>query len=412
MIQVIELSKVYGPRPEAALALRRQGEGKAAIKRQTGSVVGLFNVNFELAAGEFFCIMGLSGSGKSTLLRCINRLIEPTGGRILFKGPDGECDITALSGKALRQLRRRQISMVFQHFGLFPHRTVRDNVAYGLEVQGRSRQARLEAAERALALVGLEGWGEARPSELSGGMQQRVGLARALATEAPVLLMDEPFSALDPLIKVNMQSELLRLQQELKRTILFITHDLDEALRLGDRIAIMEDGEVVQIGTPEEIIVNPHTEYVANFVEHADPTGVITAQTVAQSLDSALFREIGRDGAVVWYARQGSPEVEFGWAPEGDFVALRWRGQPVRLMPLAELLAQPLPPVRRTDIAPVCDSSVTLRELMRARTISRLPALVMRERALLGIIDERELVHGILERRAYRPEVPAIKGAA
>ncbi len=376
---------------------------KDDIRQETGQVIGVNQVNFELAAGEFFCIMGLSGSGKSTLLRCVNRLIEPTSGSIELETESGTLDISQLSHSELRNVRMKNISMVFQHFGLFPHRNVRDNVAYGLEIQGVERAKRREAAESILSMVGLEGWGNAYPKELSGGMQQRVGLARAITSQAQVLLMDEPFSALDPLIKVNMQDEMIKIQRELKRTILFITHDLDEALRLGDRIAIMEDGEVVQIGTPEDIIVNPKTKYVADFVKHADPTNVITARTIAQPLDGALFTKVRDDGTTTFYERKGTPDVQFGWNPEGDFNQLVVDGQIVQLKPLKEVLELDIPEIRSREIAVFCDETATLNQLMRARMFSRLPALVMQDGRLLGIIDEREIIHGTLERRAYTP---------
>ena len=244
------------------------------------------------------------------MLRCINRLIEPTAGKIFLETDEGETEITSLNEQGLRRFRKEQISMVFQRFGLFPHRTVRENAAYGLEVQKRPKKERLNAAQETLEMVGLGQWGDSYPDELSGGMQQRVGLARALATDAPVLLMDEPFSALDPLIKVNMQQELISIEKKLHRTVLFITHDLDEALKLGHRVAIMEGGRVVQIGTPEEIIVNPKTEYVADFVEYADPTGVITAGTVAVPLGGAKL-SVQREGGVSHYAHEGVPNVLF-----------------------------------------------------------------------------------------------------
>jgi len=278
VIRAENVTKIFGSDPESAIPLLEENKTKDEIRELTGQTVGVNKASFDIQQGEVFAIMGLSGCGKSTLIRCINRIIDPTAGHIYFKHPDrGEVDITQLDEEALRTLRKQNMSMVFQHFALLPHRTVLSNVGYGMEIQGRGRRKRQEAAQRVLDMVGLGPWGRSYPSELSGGMQQRVGLARGLATDAEVLLMDEPFSALDPLIKVDMQQELTRIQRELHRTILFITHDLDEAMRIGDHIAIMEDGKIVQIGSPEQILVNPRTEYVAKFVEHADPTGVITA---------------------------------------------------------------------------------------------------------------------------------------
>ena len=231
-----------------------EGRSKDDIRVETGHVVGVHDVSFTLAPGEFFVIMGLSGSGKSTLLRCLNRLVAPTSGRVWLTTDEGDVDVAQADGRALRRLRQAHLAMVFQRFGLLPHRNVRDNVGYGLEVQGIEPHERRRRADETIDMVGLGGWADVFPSALSGGMQQRVGLARAIATGARVLLMDEPFSALDPLIKMHMQDEMIRLQRSLGRTIVFITHDLDEALRLGDRIAIMDDGRFVQVGTPERII--------------------------------------------------------------------------------------------------------------------------------------------------------------
>ncbi|HEX6990058.1 MAG TPA: glycine betaine/L-proline ABC transporter ATP-binding protein, partial [Bacillota bacterium] len=246
VIEIRQLTKIFGPDPGRALAMLDAGHDKERILKETGHAVGVHDVSLAIDRGEVFVIMGLSGSGKSTLLRCINRLIEPTRGEVWIDG----ANVTAMDRPALRELRRRRLGMVFQRFALLPHRTVLENVALGLEIRGMPRDERRARAQEALALVGLGGWENYRPDHLSGGMQQRVGLARALATDPDVLLMDEPFSALDPLIRREMQEELLRLQRTVHKTILFVTHDLDEALHLGDRIAIMKDGRVVQVGTP------------------------------------------------------------------------------------------------------------------------------------------------------------------
>lgn len=252
----------------------RLGQGKAGKEKQI--TVGVNKANMEIKQGEIFVIMGLSGSGKSTLVRMLNRLIEPTSGEILVHGKD----LRKMNKEQLREVRRKTISMVFQKFALFPHRTVLENVEYGLEIQKVEKTKRQEKAQQALELVGLKNWGDKMPDELSGGMQQRVGLARALANDPEVLLMDEAFSALDPLIRRDMQDELLELQDKMKKTIVFITHDLDEALRIGDRIALMRDGSVVQIGTPEEIMIQPANSYVARFVEDVDLSKVLTAAHV------------------------------------------------------------------------------------------------------------------------------------
>ncbi|QGG49359.1 quaternary amine ABC transporter ATP-binding protein [Heliorestis convoluta] len=272
-IKVQNVSKLFGKQKKKALQLIDAGLGKQDILEQTGVAVGVHNVSFEVQPGEIFVIMGLSGSGKSTLLRMLNRLIEPTSGEIYIDGSN----LVAMKEDALRELRRKKISMVFQRFALLPHRTVLANAAYGLEIQGMAEAERKEKAQEALHLVGLQGWEESYPDELSGGMQQRVGLARALANDPDILLMDEAFSALDPLIRKDMQDELLSLQATMEKTIIFITHDLDEALRIGDRIALMKDGKIVQLGSPEEILMNPSNSYVERFVEDIDLSRVLTA---------------------------------------------------------------------------------------------------------------------------------------
>ncbi len=277
-IHIDHVFKVFGDQPQQALALVREGLSKQQILARTGQSIGVFDASFEIQAGEIFVIMGLSGSGKSTLVRLLNRLIEPSAGRIVI---DGE-DINGHSDAQLRALRRKDISMVFQSFALMPHMTVRDNTAFGLELAGTPKAQRLAAADDALAQVGLAGWGDSYPDELSGGMQQRVGLARALAADPSILLMDEAFSALDPIIRTEMQSELLRLQQVRRRTIVFISHDLDEAMRIGDRIAIMKDGHVVQVGTPDEILRHPADDFVRSFVRGVDAAAVFKAADIAR----------------------------------------------------------------------------------------------------------------------------------
>ncbi len=279
-ICVENLYKVFSSRKsvtdDQVVELARTGLTRTQISTQTGATVGVRDVSFEVASGETFVVMGLSGSGKSTLIRCMSRLVEPSAGRVTVNGTD----VTALDANGLRDLRRTTMSMVFQHFGLFPHRRVIDNVAYGLEVQGVGKDERRQRAQGVLETVGLSDWANHFPQQLSGGMQQRVGLARALAVEPSVLFFDEPFSALDPLIRRDMQGELLRLQATLQRTLVFITHDFDEALRLGDRIAIMKDGVFEQVGTPEEIVASPATEYVKEFTNSVPKTKVICIPAV------------------------------------------------------------------------------------------------------------------------------------
>ena len=400
MIRAENVTKIFGPAPQEALRLLRDGTSKDAIREATGHVVGVDDVSFSLKPGEFFCIMGLSGSGKSTLLRCLNRLIPMTGGRVVIDTEQGEVDVGEAGSKALRDLRTQHLSMVFQRFGLLPHRSVRDNVAYGLEIQGVPRKQRLERAERALEMVGLGGWGPSRTSELSGGMQQRVGLARALATEAQVMLMDEPFSALDPLIKMQMQEEMIKLQHDLGKTIVFITHDLDEALRLGDRIAIMEDGKVVQLGTPEKIIIEPKTAYVADFVEHADPTNVISAGTVSVELDHERVDVLRRvaGGRVLSHRTQSEVEIEVG--DDGRVREVRADGAVAELVPIDTLLSEEPPTSRYRNRAAIVRADQTLRMLLEARNLCNLPVLVVDEEGrLVGLATEREIIHTIIEKR-------------
>ncbi|MFH4684205.1 glycine betaine/L-proline ABC transporter ATP-binding protein [Vibrio diabolicus] len=278
LIEISGLYKIFGPKPNSVIERVKLGHSKEQVLAETGHTVGLKDINLQIQKGEIFVIMGLSGSGKSTMIRHFNRLIDPTMGQILVEG----VDVMQLSNKELEQFRRHKMSMVFQRFGLLPHRTVIDNIAYGLEVQGINKEARLEKANEWLETVGLTGYEHQYPAQLSGGQQQRVGLARALATDAEILLMDEAFSALDPLIRSEMQDQLVELQQKLHKTIIFITHDLDEALRLGDRIAILKDGELVQQGSPDEILLHPADEYVEAFVKDVNRARALTVETVMQ----------------------------------------------------------------------------------------------------------------------------------
>lgn len=282
-IEVKDLYLIFGSKHKEALKLVKKGVSKDKVLEKTKCTVAVKDANFSIEQGEIFVVMGLSGSGKSSLIRCFNRLNEPTSGSILVNGKD----VIKMNDEQLRQLRRTEMSMVFQHFGLLPHRSVLANTAFGLEIQGVPESESYEKAREMIKTVGLEGYENMMTGELSGGMQQRVGLARALTTNPEVLLMDEAFSALDPLIRTNMQDELIELQRKLKKTIVFITHDLDEALKLGDRIAILKDGEIVQIGTPEEILVNPADDYVRAFVENVDRSMIVTAS-------SLMFKNTGK----------------------------------------------------------------------------------------------------------------------
>ena len=293
-IEVRNLWKVFGASPERALDPSQASRSRADIQEDLGLVVALRDVSFQVRRGEVFVVMGLSGSGKSTLVRCLIRLIEPTNGGIRF---DGE-DILGYMPNELIQFRRQKVAMVFQHYGLLPHRRVMDNVAYGLEIRGLEREARYEVASEAIERVGLKGWEDYFPSEMSGGMQQRVGLARALAVDPEVLLMDEPFSGLDPLIRREMQDDLISLETELHKTIVFITHDLNEALKVGDRIAIMRDGQIVQQGSPEEIVTMPADDYVTQFVKDVSRAKVIQAGAIMQEPNAVAHESQGPAAAL------------------------------------------------------------------------------------------------------------------
>ncbi|KAA0968467.1 glycine betaine/L-proline ABC transporter ATP-binding protein [Aureimonas fodinaquatilis] len=286
-IRVENIIKLFGESAQAGLKLLQAGRGKDEIHDETGAVLGLDNVSFTVNEGEILVVMGLSGSGKSTMLRCINRLIEPTSGSIKVDGTE----VTTLTKQQLVDFRREKFGMVFQHFALFPNRTIAENVEYGLEVQGVARKIRRQKALEAIELVGLKGWADKLPGQLSGGMQQRAGLARALAVNADILLMDEAFSALDPLIRRDMQDELGTLQRNLKKTVVFVSHDLDEAIHLGGRIVLMKDGAIVQSGYPEEILLNPQGDYVRRFVEHIDVSSVVTLGYLASRGIPGLFEQ-------------------------------------------------------------------------------------------------------------------------
>ena len=344
LIDVQNITKIFGPNPKGALAKVKEGMGKTELLSETGHTLGIHDVSLSIEQGEIFVIMGLSGSGKSTLIRHFNRLIDPTDGKILVNGED----VLDLSTRALEEFRRKRMSMVFQRFGLFPHRTVLENVAYGLEVQGVGQSEREDKAREWIIQVGLEGYEDQYPSQLSGGMQQRVGLARALATDADILLMDEAFSALDPLIRSQMQDQLVELQDKFHKTIVFITHDLDEALKIGDKIAILKDGVLSQVGTPADILMHPADDYVAEFVRDVNRARVLTVDVVAkppklrltnENLKNALsaMRKTGEsvgyvvedDGNYVGFvtedslegaiAAPGSPSLS-DVADEGDFI--------------------------------------------------------------------------------------------
>ncbi len=380
IIRVEEVYKIFGPQPRGrAFDLVRSGVGKNEVHARTGHVVGLNDVNFDVKKGEIFVVMGLSGSGKSTAIRTVNKLLDTTHGQVVVDGTD----VQKLDGTALQEFRREMTGMVFQHFALFPHRTVIDNVGYGLKVQGVEKTARDDASIKALSLVGLEAYAHYSPSQLSGGMQQRVGLARALAADPPILLMDEAFSALDPLIRRQMQDEMMEIQNELHKTILFITHDLNEALRIGDRVCIMKDGEVVQIGTPEEILTEPATGYVAEFVQDVDQGRVIEVHEImvdpqptskSVSLGEALTAMGDRAGSFVLDA-DGKPE------------AVLTVGDGIRVSGVGGSLDDAL----RTDFV-TCDASCTLNEVYAAAGKGLPIAVVDTDGKLVGNLDPRHIM--------------------
>ncbi len=329
-----KVSIVFGDDPESALPAMDAGKDRAEVQEETGQVLGVHDCSLDVARGEILVLMGLSGSGKSTLLRAINGLNPVVRGQVTINDGTWRADVVGASSADLLRIRRECVAMVFQQFGLLPWRTVRDNVGLGLELGGMSKAERRAKVDAQLAMVGLDEWADNMVSELSGGMQQRVGLARAFATDAPILLMDEPFSALDPLIRTRLQDELIELQGSLRRTIIFVSHDLDEAFKLGDRIAIMEGGRIVQVGTPREIFKAPADEYVADFVAHMNPLGVLTARDVMGPPSGVVLAEVGPGAAV--------REVMDLLTSEAETVAVVEDGQPIgritRDMVLARLL--------------------------------------------------------------------------
>lgn len=379
-IEVKGISKIFGNNPKAAVELLKQGKSKKEILKATGQTVGVNNVSFEIYPGEIFVIMGLSGSGKSTLIRMFNRLIRPTIGEILIENED----IVKMSEARLREVRQKRISMVFQHFALFPHRTILENTEYGLEIQKVPAEERSKRAQKALEVVGLKGYEDQFPQQLSGGMQQRVGLARALASHTDVILMDEAFSALDPLIRKDMQDELLEIQEKFKKTLIFITHDLDEALRIGDRIALMRDGSLIQLGTPEQILMNPANKFVEKFVEDVDLSKVLTASHVMKRAERIAI-DRGPRVALEIMRKQGYSSI---------FVVNRNRkllgAITAEQARQAIALNQSIADVMTTDIQTVSKDTL-LTDLMDKMATSSLP---------LSVIDEEHRLLGVLVRGA------------
>jgi len=385
------VSKVFGDNPRKAMAMLKEGKGKDEIQAKTGSVVGVNNVSFNVNEGEIVVVMGLSGSGKSTLVRCINRLFEPTSGEIIVDGQD----VTKLNTGQLREFRREKFGMVFQNFALFPHRTVVHNVEFGLEIQNADKTVRREKADKALELVGLKGWGEKYPSELSGGMQQRVGLARALALDPDILLMDEAFSALDPLIRRDMQDELISLQQSMRKTIVFISHDLDEALKLGDRIVLMKDGAVVQIGTPEDILMKPSNEYVAKFVEEVDITKVLTAESIMKKSQDVAYLNTDGPRAAMRKMKNNAIASLFVLDKEGRVHGIVFADEVAKLIEKGE---KNLEPAIIKDIAKVKPDTPASELFPLMQGISHPVAVVDENNKLKGIIVKGLLMAAIAER--------------
>lgn len=376
-LEVKHLTKIFGKRQKQALEMVQQAKSKTEILEKTGATVGVYDVNFEVQTGEIFVIMGLSGSGKSTLIRLLNRLIDPTSGDIYIDGQD----VAKMNEEELRDVRRHKLNMVFQNFGLFPHRTILENTEFGLEVRGVDKEERTRLAEQALDNAGLLSFKDQYPDQLSGGMQQRVGLARALANNPDILLMDEAFSALDPLIRREMQDELLDLQAEHERTIIFITHDLNEALRIGDRIAIVADGQIMQIGTGEEILTNPANDFVREFVEDVDRSKVLTAQNI---MTTPLTTNIDIDGPTVALNRMKKEEVSMLLAVD--------RKRHLK----GSLTAEAARDARKQHqaLAEVIDKNV--RKVTQETLITDIFPLIYDSPAPLAVVDDKDKLVGVI----------------
>ena len=393
IIEVRDLYKIFGANPKRAIPMIKRGMSKGEILKRTGCTIAINGATFSVQRKETFVVMGLSGSGKSTFIRCLNRLIEPTQGEILI---DGE-NIMSMDAEKLRQVRRYKMSMVFQNFGLLPQRNVVNNVEFGLEISGMEKTERRRKSMDAIRLVGLEGYEQSLTSELSGGMQQRVGLARALANDPEILLMDEAFSALDPLIRTQMQDELLELQAKMHKTIVFITHDLDEALKLGDRIAILgPDGRVRQIGTPEDILSTPADDYVRRFVQNVDRTRVITAGTVGGRATSITYPSENLEAAMRSMERHGISSV---FVTDSD---RRLKG--IVTIDDAAMLRKE----GKTDLAPIIIDDVYTTQ--PSVPISDLLTTAIKTRFPIALVDSDGVFHGAVSRAAIIAEVS--KGAA
>ncbi|MCO8288828.1 glycine betaine/L-proline ABC transporter ATP-binding protein [Tetragenococcus halophilus] len=378
-VRVEHLTKVFGRRTQQALDLVKEGKSKQEILKETGATVGVHDVSFNVENGEVFVIMGLSGSGKSTLIRLINRLIEPTSGEVYID----DQEVSQMSKEDLREVRRSKMNMVFQNFGLFPQRTIQQNTEYGLEIRGVDKEERRKKAEKALDNSGLLSVKDQYPNQLSGGMQQRVGLARALANDPEVLLMDEAFSALDPLIRRDMQDDLLDLQERVQKTIIFITHDLDEALRIGDRIALMRDGKIMQIGTGEEILTHPANDFVREFTEDIDRSKVLTAENI---MEPALISNVETDGPNVALQRMRKEEVSMLLAVDrkrhlkGSLTAEKALDARKNEKPLREVVEE------------------NVRKIQKDTLVTDIFDMIYNSPAPLAVVDEEDRVVGVVVR--------------
>ena len=386
IVEFKNVSIVFGDNTKEALALLDQGEERDSILEKTGCVIGVANASIAIEPGEICVLMGLSGSGKSTLLRSVNGLNRVSRGEVLVEDEGRQIDVTRCGPTTLRRLRMNRISMVFQQFALLPWRTVQENVGFGLELRGMPRAERENVVQKKLELVGLDKWKDKYANELSGGMQQRVGLARAFATDADILLMDEPFSALDPLIRTHLQDELLELQTRLKKTIIFVSHDLDEALKLGTHIAIMEGGHIVQYGEPESIVLSPSSKYVADFVAHMNPLNVLRGASLLLPVD-----EMHRDGDELLLDWSGQNRITLDSSGRPQRVTVN--GTEGRLVPYADDLD--LTSLGREDIVTAAPD-IIMRDAIQIRQQTGTPIVFLEDGKMIGVIGDDEIYRGIL----------------
>ena len=385
LIKVDNLWKVFGDDPSIALEPENLGKSRAELQTEFGQVVALRDISFNVERGQTFVVMGLSGSGKSTLVRCLIRLIESTSGNIHIDGQD----VTAFDDVRLREFRRTKIAMVFQNFGLLPHRNVIDNACYGLEIRGIEKDERYDTAQKMLDLVGLKGWEDSKVNELSGGMQQRVGLARALVVEPEILLMDEPFSGLDPLIRRQMRRELADLQKEIQKTMVFITHDLDEAVSVGDNIAIMRDGEIIQMGTPEEIVLNPLDDFVAEFTDDVSKEKILNLGSICVTPDLVQNRQMGVDELKIHMKNGNADHIVFVDAP-GSVVGVVTRTN-IELSHNNEDLEGHI-----RESPPSLNSTTNIKDAISMMAQSQTPIPVIgKESELIGVITQQCLLQAL-----------------